>query len=185
MDLTPLAVRRDTEPVDAPRAGDEERRPVGPARLDPCDAAPGRARDAKAGGDRRERVQAARAGPESSAVAAPALVEWQRIEAVLAPVIGRRGVAAIYGRSLALTRRLFPWLPAPTTDATTGCIAHTPLHAALASRPDLESAAAEAALQQSFREVLASLVGAPLARRLLALRGGAGDGSRDDTQASA
>lgn len=119
---------------------------------------------------------------DSCGVAARSVQEWCRIEQALAPIIGHGGVGAVYGRSLTLARGTFGWLPA-ATEGTIGSMALARLHAALAGQPAAESAAADDAMQQTFRDVLASLLGAPLAGRLLASGQRAGDvddGAADD-----
>jgi hypothetical protein len=106
---------------------------------------------------------------DSRGTADRALIEWRRIEHCLAPIIGYGGVGAIYRRSLAPTRAEFTWLPVAHA-ATCGRTEWAPLYRALARQPVPESSAADAALQQAFRHLLASLIGEPLARQLLALR---------------
>jgi len=119
----------------------------------------------------------------SCLVAKRALLEWRRIEQCLAPIIGYGGVGAIYGCSLALARAEFAWLPV-AQEPRLGRTEWAPLYRALARAPVLESSAADAALMRAFRQLLASLLGAPLARQLLALRragGGAVDTCMEDT----
>jgi hypothetical protein len=91
---------------------------------------------------------------------------WQQIDQALSPIVGTRGVAALYNRSVRLTAVEHPWLP----DASSGVLAAIDLSALKAAllRQSAESAAAGGnALFQTFRELLASLVGAALTERLL------------------
>jgi len=97
-----------------------------------------------------------------------AMLAWRRTEEILAPIIGVGGVGAIYGRSLACARRAFPWLPA-VHGFPCSRIELASLHEALARQPASEASAADAMLQQTFGELLASLVGSRLANRLLEL----------------
>jgi|GEM_PF-4042501 len=98
-----------------------------------------------------------------------ALREWRRVEQCLAPIIGYGGVGAIYRRSLAVARAEFAWLPV-AHEARSGRAEWAPLYQALARQAAPESSAADAALRRAFRHLSASLLGAPLARRLLAPR---------------
>jgi hypothetical protein len=104
---------------------------------------------------------------DSRAAARRAILGWRRIEQRLVPIIGNGGVGALYGHSLALSRGKFPWLPL-ANESSRGQVEWTPLYLAFAGQPAWTSSSADAALQQTFHDVLASLVGGPLARRLLA-----------------
>jgi hypothetical protein len=103
---------------------------------------------------------------------APQLAEavgalWLEINAALHPIIGQRGVAALYHRSLALTAPARPCLApllAPTLPASLDPAA---LQAVLARLDAAEAAATGCALFDTFRALLASLVGAALTDRLL------------------
>src|SRR5687768_10983754 len=53
------------------------------------------------------RAPEARAGQ----IADAAVAIWQAIDAALAPVLGQRGVVALYQRSLHLASQTYPWLP--------------------------------------------------------------------------
>lgn len=110
---------------------------------------------------------------DSGVMAKRALLEWLRIEQCLAPIIGYGGLGAIYGQSLAVARAEFAWLPA-AHEPGPGRTGWAPLYQALAGQPGPESSAADAALQQAFRHLLASLLGGPLARQLLEPRQGVG-----------
>ncbi|WP_231104140.1 hypothetical protein [Xanthomonas graminis] len=50
----------------------------------------------------------AAAGTEASAVAASVAVTWRQIEQALTPILGARGVAALFKRALFLTKDGFP-----------------------------------------------------------------------------
>ncbi|WP_399507105.1 hypothetical protein [Xanthomonas translucens] len=52
----------------------------------------------------------AAAGTEASVVAASVAATWRQIEQALAPILGARGVAALFKRALFLTKGGFPWL---------------------------------------------------------------------------
>jgi hypothetical protein len=91
---------------------------------------------------------------------------WLEIDQTLYPIIGHRGVAALYNRSLKLTAAAYPWLAmghpglmaAPDPAALKG---------ALMQHTAADAAAGGSALFQTFHELLASLVGVPLTERLL------------------
>lgn len=91
---------------------------------------------------------------------------WREVDLALHPIIGHRGVLALYNRSLKLAAARHPWL----ADAHPGALAAidaSALRAALARQPAAEARAAGEALLQGFRDLLASLIGASLTDRLL------------------
>ncbi len=91
---------------------------------------------------------------------------FRSIDEALTPIIGQRGVAALYKRSMHLASQTHPWLPRsregvhPAVDV-----------AALTTELALQTAAAAAAaggqLLQTFCELLISLIGSSLTERLL------------------
>lgn len=108
----------------------------------------------------------AAAGTEASQVADAAVQTWRAVDAALSPIVGQRGVAALYKRSLYLARTQHPWLAAVHEDTRQpGDFA--PLHAALIRQPGAAAAAAHEALLLTYRDILARLIGMPLTERLL------------------
>ena len=105
-------------------------------------------------------------GADSKSVADAAVAVWVAIDAALSPVIGRRGNAALYRRSLHLARAHHPWL----TTAYEGA-AHPgdygALHVALSRQTAAVAAQAHEALMTTFQDLLADLIGRSLAGRLL------------------
>jgi hypothetical protein len=103
---------------------------------------------------------------DAARIAEAIVSTWQEIDAALSPIIGQRGVAALYKRSLYLTGAAHPWLA-----ATHGSVQPTMDLAALKSvfvqQTSADAAAAGNALLQKFHELLASLVGSSLTERLL------------------
>ena len=83
----------------------------------------------------------------------------------LAPVIGSRGVAALYARSVHIARRAHAWLPDESESSTEGLKV---LHSTLTEHGDTDNAAAAVAILTSFNALLVSLIGSALATRLLA-----------------
>ncbi|TXH34301.1 MAG: hypothetical protein E6Q92_13075 [Burkholderiaceae bacterium] len=67
-------------------------------------------------------------------VADAAVTAWRELDAALSPIIGQRGVAALYQRSLYLTRIDYPWL-AGVHQATVRAGEFAPLHTGSPSRP--------------------------------------------------
>jgi len=105
--------------------------------------------------------------PADAAQIADAIVAiWMEIDEALHPIIGHRGVAALYNRSLTLTAAAYPWL-AMGHQGVLAAIDPTALKAALVSQAPAEAAAGGNALFHSFHELLASLVGPSLTDRLL------------------
>jgi hypothetical protein len=105
-----------------------------------------------------------RDGANSARLADAAVSQWQAIDAALAPVIGSLGVAALYHRSLFLSLNTHPWLDHERRPDVLDLPA---LRALLAARDPAEVPEASATLLRTFMELLASLVGTPLAERLL------------------
>ena len=89
---------------------------------------------------------------------------WRRLADQLGPLIGDNGFCALYGRALRLVG--YTWL-ATTAPCKTRAAQIDALDDMLASvAPDLAQVA-HAALLQTFTDLLASLIGHALARRLL------------------
>lgn len=104
-------------------------------------------------------------------VAAPQVAEttaatWQAINDALTPIVGPRGVAALYKRSIHLNRHRHAGL-ADVAQAVQTSIDTAPLKLVLAQQSPSEAAAIGAALFQTFYELLTSLVGSSLTERLL------------------
>jgi len=93
------------------------------------------------------------------------MAAWEEIGTRLAPILGRRGVAALYRRSLQLTLSSHRWL-APACEAQEAELAA--LHATLASQDRAAAVAASVALLANFRVLLTGLVGDALTAKLLA-----------------
>ena len=99
-------------------------------------------------------------------VAAAAVSTWRSVEAALSPIIGKRGVAALYQRSLFLTRVLHPCL-ASVHEGALQPGEFAALHGVLSKQPAATAAAASHALLETFRGLLANLIGEALTERLL------------------
>ncbi len=117
-----------------------------------------------------KRVHRVNAGQTADAACAT----WQDMSAALSPIIGTGGFAALYERSLSLTRPAYPWLETVLRGALAP-VDFGDLHRALSQQSDTEAAAASTALLQKFCALLARLIGPSLTGRLL--RSVAGDAS--------
>jgi len=126
-----------------------------------------------------------RAGPDANAsrVASTVVAFWRDIEGQMTPIIGPRGVAALYGRSLYLTSRNFPWIGClPNSAAATMDL--TALRGALAWQSTALASEGGAALLLTFHTLLVSMVGGALTERLLhdvLLSSSSGDAASDST----
>ena len=103
----------------------------------------------------------------SSAQIAEALLEtWQRLQEALAPIVGQRGVAALYSRTMHVTAKDHPWLAEAPSDPT-DAINLAALRKAVAFRHAFDAALAGDAFLHNFTELLSSLVGPSLAGHLI------------------
>ena len=105
-------------------------------------------------------------GDDAARIAEALVSAWQQRLAALAPIVGQRGAAALYGRSLALACASHPWLAAAQRGMQS-TVDLPALNAVLSSRTAAEAAASGHTLAQAFGELLTSLIGAPLTERLL------------------
>ena len=105
-------------------------------------------------------------GADAEQVADAIVAIWLEIDQALHPIIGHRGVAALYNRSLHLTAVAYPWL-AIDQPAIPAAVDPAGLRSALVQQAAAEAAAGGSALFLRFHELLASLVGASLTDRLL------------------
>lgn len=99
-------------------------------------------------------------------LAAESVARWRQIDLALTPIIGRRGIVAIYKKALNLTHAEFPWL-ATESESDTGFDNFASLHAALAKQTCAAIIAANQTLHRTFNKLLVSLIGESLSERLL------------------
>ena len=111
-------------------------------------------------------AQRAAEGADASQIADAVVQTWKRIDAALAPIIGKGSVAVLYLRSLHLIEPAHPWL-AEMHPAVPTAVDLAALKSMLALQDSETAAAAGGALLQTFYELLASLVGPSLTERLL------------------
>ena len=106
------------------------------------------------------------AGADASQIADAIISIWQEIDGALYPIVGQRGVASLYKRSLHLTSPAYPWLAALRDDIQ-AAMDLPALRSVLVQQGTADAAAGGGDLLQTFHELLASLVGASLTERLL------------------
>ena len=99
-------------------------------------------------------------------VAQSAVSTWHRIDNALSPIIGHRGVAGLYKRSLSLTRGEHPALTRVFDEAIVPGDYST-LQQALAQQSSSVAIAASSALLTTFTDLLVKLIGLSLTQRLL------------------
>jgi hypothetical protein len=103
---------------------------------------------------------------DAERIAEVAASTWREIHAVLSPVIGPGGVAALFQRALYVTRASYPCLAAVRED-TLQLGEFAALQLMLAQQPSAEVAATNGALLQAFCDLLTNLIGVSLTERLL------------------
>lgn len=105
-------------------------------------------------------------GADAAQIAATVVSTWHAIEAALYPIVGYRGVASLYKRSLHLTSPAHPWL-AVLQEGFQGTMDLAALQSVLTQQEEADAAAGGGDLLRTFYELLASLVGPSLTDRLL------------------
>lgn len=106
------------------------------------------------------------AGAPSSAVAAAAVELWRDVDAALRPIIGQRGVVALFNRSVQLAADGQGWLLAVRQASETDL--PLPAIATVFGAQDAEVAIATGDAQlRALHQLLGSLIGASLTERLL------------------
>jgi hypothetical protein len=104
---------------------------------------------------------------DADATAQEAAVMWRLVAAQLTPVIGARGLEVLFGRALHKTNAAFPWLAVSADRGGSG--GPLPSVAVCLARQDPATAAeASRKLLLTFTELLTTLIGESLTRRLLA-----------------
>lgn len=106
------------------------------------------------------------AGASSEELAALVTSTFQAFDQALAPVVGQRGMAGLYKRSLHLSRPMHPWLPVEAKGAESA-LDLIPMTHALAKKTSAEAASAGTDLLDCFRALLTTLIGESLTERLL------------------
>ena len=105
-------------------------------------------------------------GADAGQIADAAIAVWTSIHSALSPVIGPRGSAALYHRSLHVSRVLYAWLPG-ANEASAEPAGFGALRSALALQTAVDAAAAHDTMLNTFLELLTALIGESLSERLL------------------
>ena len=105
-------------------------------------------------------------GENSFQIADDVLQAWRRLDIALSPLIGHRGVAGLYQRTLHVASRDHPWL-AVCYKGITHDMNLDDLSAVLSQQTNTDAAQASGALLQTFHDLLGSLIGPSLTARLL------------------
>ena len=122
--------------------------------------------DVRGGAIRDKLRERAGSAPDGSTVAQATLAIWQQMAGLLEPVIGARGVDALFQRAVHLASRTFPWLAtAPVLGNSAASL--DGLRLCLEGRETSVAADAGCALLATFAELLAGLIGESLTERLL------------------
>ncbi|WP_243391170.1 hypothetical protein [Xanthomonas prunicola] len=108
-------------------------------------------------------------GAEASTIASTVVAMLQQIDKVLAPILGPRGVAALFKRALFLTKDDFPWLyeAFAAVEASDDRNAVETVGIVLSQQSAQMAAAGGAAFVHTFHVVLVSMIGPALTERLL------------------
>jgi hypothetical protein len=119
-------------------------------------------------GNRIEVPLAQRVGTGATAaqIAEALTAIWQDIDSALAPIIGSKGVVALYKRSLHLTAESYPWL-AGTHEDSGPSFETTALRRIVVQQSSADAALGGNALLQTFHQLLGTLIGLSLTERLL------------------
>jgi hypothetical protein len=105
-------------------------------------------------------------GTSSSKVAEAVSLAFHGIDQALAPIIGKRGVAALYKRTLHLAGGTHAWLAA-IEEGVPNAMDVTLLKGKLHEQTAADAAAAGTLLVQTFHEMLTVLIGPSLTQQLL------------------
>jgi hypothetical protein len=105
-------------------------------------------------------------GADVARIAALTIGSWREVEAALVPIVGQRGLAALYERSLHLSRIHHPWLAA-VPEWTEPRMDLESLNTVLLQQESAAAAAGGGAHLQALYELLGSLIGLPLTERIL------------------
>lgn len=103
---------------------------------------------------------------DAAQIADEIVIMFEEINDVLSPIIGRRGVDALYKRSLHLAVPAYPWL-ADARDGIQEFMDPAKLKSTLCAQSPASAAAGGGVVLQTFHDLLASLVGPSLTERLL------------------
>lgn len=92
---------------------------------------------------------------------------WSDVTSALQAVVGHRGVAALFRRTLHLTAARHPWLAPRKVERADATDDTADLAALFAAQPPAVAMEVGSELFTTFRELLTTLIGARLSERLL------------------
>ena len=104
--------------------------------------------------------------PDADAIVQSTLLTWQQIAAQLEPVIGARGVDALFSRSLHLVGKTHRWLETSGVRGN-GAVSLASIRSCFEGLEPPLAIDAACALLATFTELLANLIGESLTTRLL------------------
>ncbi|RYZ90455.1 MAG: hypothetical protein EOO68_24565 [Moraxellaceae bacterium] len=99
-------------------------------------------------------------------IATAAATTWREIDTALSPIIGQRGVNALFKRSIHLTKVIHPSL-ATVRETLILPGEFTLLHAMLVEESNTQAVLINSALLNTFHELICNLIGESLTRQLL------------------
>ncbi len=111
-------------------------------------------------------ITKAGADADATRVADSVVSVLRGIEDALTPIIGVRGVAALYARTLFLVSQEYSWLSI-TPPSVNDPMDLQLLHARVAARSPADSVASSRAIIDTFHDLLDSMIGSALTERLL------------------
>lgn len=106
-------------------------------------------------------------GDSSVQIADAVRTLWADIDVALRPILGRRGFAALFKRTLHLAANRHPWLAPLKTAGDDDAVELGQLTALFAAQPPALAVAAGDTIFEIFHELLTTLIGARLGERLL------------------
>lgn len=115
---------------------------------------------------RRTLVHSAGDTSNAKSIAQATLSTWHQVSIRLVPVLGARGVDALFRRALHVTSKTYPWLGIDGHDEDLAILL-SGLRTRVATRERIDALEACHALLLNFTDLLASLIGDSLTSRLL------------------
>ena len=106
------------------------------------------------------------ADADAGRVADAVVAAWQEIDSALTPIVGPRGFAALYKRSVHVAAQVHPWLMG-VHDNALASVNLADLNAVFKQQSPVDATAGAAMLFETFHDLLVSMVGPSLTERLL------------------
>jgi hypothetical protein len=106
------------------------------------------------------------ADADAGRVADAVVAAWREIDSALTPIVGPRGFAALYKRSVYMAAQAHPWLMG-VHDNALASVNLSDLNSVFKQQSPAEAVASAALLFNTFHDLLVSMVGPSLTERLL------------------